>query len=74
METPGKILSRYIDFLLPGYQAYLGMMMVDIYHNHPLLKAAIEILQERVQKTSFCASSANFHYIGMASLPVLFHV
>ena len=46
-------------FYFSGYQAYIGMMMVDIYHNHPLLKAAVEILRERVENTSFRASQAN---------------
>ena len=33
----------YNDFFA-GFRAYLGMLRVDIYHNHPVLKAFVGIL------------------------------
>ena len=46
------ILSVKVYLLkIPGYKAYLGMLEVEIYHTHPLLKAFIMILQEQVHDT-----------------------
>ena len=36
--------------IISGFGAYLGMLTVDLYHNHPVMKAFIEFLQQDVQK------------------------
>ena len=53
--------NSYYLYYLKGYKAYLGMLEVEIYHTHPLLKAFIMILQEQVHDTKTRSSSTDGH-------------
>ncbi len=51
-----KLVSGII---FSGFQAYLGMLTIDEYHNHPVLKAFVELLQKEVQKAKEKTSNQN---------------
>lgn len=43
------IASPFYTFVLVGHKAYLGMLYVDMYHNHPVLRAFVQTLKEAVE-------------------------
>jgi hypothetical protein len=32
--------------ILTGHMAYVSMMMVDVYHNHPVLRTFVELIRQ----------------------------
>ena len=44
-----------------GFAAYLGMLEVEIYHTHPLLKAFIMVLREQALDTKLRGDGKHTH-------------
>jgi hypothetical protein len=43
---------------LVGHMCYVSMMMVDVHHNHPVLRTFVELLRQLVRERS---SLTDFH-------------